>query len=200
MDQDDRGVVILLSVIAVALLLYVFTADYRAGLRSPPAAAQAAPPSAPVQRMYLRITASAATIRLGASSTSRRVVTARQDDVFTLDGREPGWYRMFVASGEYRYVSDTLAQPVATTPPLPSDPTVLQRACFADVYAQDRAQAEAEQRFPEEVAGNMDAYIDLERLLDDRYEVPVFERYHIPMAQHPALTATCAQNNWIPAR
>lgn len=72
---------------------------------------------------------------------------------------------------------------------MPSSADLRKRACHAVVRAQDRAAAEAESRHPTDFKRAM----DLERLLYDRYELPIFRQYGIPPARNGELVAECAR-------
>jgi len=146
------------------------------------------------QAKYLRVSADTAAIHVAPKLSSQVVSKARIGDVFQLGGKTGGWFEIFMFSGESRYIRESSSQATAQADPLPADEQTRKRACFEIVKAQDRAVTESHKRYPSDVMRQ----IDLERLLYDRYELPIFQKYGIAAARKGALTVQCARNNWIP--
>ena len=146
-----------------------------------------------VQAQYLRVTADTATIRVAARQDAQVVTQARKGDVFELDGTKGEWYEIFMFSGEYRYLPQSAAEPLAQSPTLPNNQATLRSACLEYVRAQDRAGSESQRRFPSAVMRR----IHLEQFLHDRYGLPVFQKYGIAPARKATLSVLCARNNWI---
>lgn len=147
-----------------------------------------APAEAPAPKAapYLLVTQEA-NILLNPNTNATVVAEARAGDVFTLNEVSGDWYEIYMFSGEPRYLHKSVAQDTTASPPLPSSANT---ACGKIVSAQDRATREAEQKFPNDFSKQ----IDYERLLMDKYEMPVFHKYALPPAQSSKLTVECAQN------
>lgn len=150
--------------------------------------------SPPLHAQFLLVTAKSATIRAAPNSGSTGVVSAHAGDIFKLEGDKDGWYQISMFGGEYRYIFHSLAQPIDTAPALPGDLDVRRRVFVELVHAQDRAVSQAQRRFPSDYSSE----IDYERLLYDRYELPILERYHVTPARYTSLIVEGAKKNWIP--
>lgn len=142
---------------------------------------------------YVSVTADAVNIRTGPSTSSVVIVKAQEGDIFELKGEDGQWYKINMFSGEYRYFHQSLAKPVGEAPALPADSSVRRRACIEVVRAQDRAAAEAQRRYPTQ----FEQQIDYERLLYDRYELPIFRRFGISPARNSKLVVECAKKGWL---
>ncbi len=142
---------------------------------------------------YIQVTGDEVNVRLLPSTSSVIITTARKGDVFKLKGRKQGWYAIAMFSGEYRYLHSSLAELTKSVPPLSSSTGVRRKACQALVRAQDRAVAEAEARYPTDFGRET----DLERLLYDRYELPIFQKYGIAPAHNSKLVVECAEKRWF---
>lgn len=149
------------------------------------------PAALPAQ--YLRVSTTA-NIRTGPSTNSEVVVQARAGDVFELEGRSGEWYEINMFSGEYRYVHSSLASPTVTLPPKPQSVSTRRQAFREIVRAQDRAVQEARRQYPDDVMRQ----IDYERLLYDRYELPIFRRHRIAPPHNVQLRIEGIRNGWIP--
>jgi Bacterial SH3 domain len=145
---------------------------------------------------YVRVKSSTANIRIGPSTSTEVVATAHNGDVFALEGQQGTWSEISMFSGEYRYIASSLLEQITGPPPLTKSADVLRQSCFGMVKAQDRADDEASARFP----ADLNAQIDFQRVLYDRYELPVFEEAGIAPALRARLSVLCARNNWIPPR
>lgn len=150
--------------------------------------------SQPAQAQFIRVTGEEVNVRTNPNTTSTVVVQAKANDVFELQGQRGEWYEIAMFSGEYRYLHGSLAVQVDHAPALPSSADVRRRACIEIVRVQDRAVAEAERRYPT----NYSRQVDLERLLYDRYELPVFHKFSISPARNSALVVECAKKRWLP--
>ena len=154
-----------------------------------PEVENATPPAeAPVPEVapYLLVTQDA-NIFLNPNTNATVVAEARVGDVFTLSDVSGDWYEIYMFSGEPRYLHQSVAQDTTASAPLPSSANT---ACREIVNAQDRATRESEQRYPNDFSQR----IDYERLLMDKYEMPIFHKYALPPAQNSKLVVECAQN------
>ena len=143
---------------------------------------------------YVRIVSDVANIRQGPNLNAAVIAQARSGDVFRFSEVRGDWYEIFIFSGEARYVHSSVSQRTNSAPPLPASADVRRRACFEIVRAQDRAVREAEARYPADYMRQ----IDYERLLYDKYELPIFHKYGLPPARNSALVLECAQKRWLP--
>jgi len=142
---------------------------------------------------FVRIKAATASIRAAPHSGSEVVARASEGQVFHANSKTSCWYEIDMFASEYRYVSVALVEPVSSPPPLPRSEATLRRACHEIVAAQDRADREAERRYPVDYKKQ----IGLQFVLYDRYELPVFLRYDIAPAHGAHLTVQCAQHHWL---
>ncbi len=128
-----------------------------------------------------------ANIFLNSNTNATVLAEARSGDVFTLSDISGDWYEIYMFSGEARYLHQSVVRDNTATPPLP---TSANKACGEIVSAQDRATREAEQRYP----NNFSTQIDYERMLMDKYELPIFHKYSLPPAENSKLVLECAKN------
>jgi hypothetical protein len=150
--------------------------------------------ASPALGQYIRVNKNGVNIRVAPSPSGALVSPANEGDVFVLKGISGEWFEVAMFSGEYRYLHSSLATRVDSVPALPAAAETRKAACFELVRAQDRAVAESQQRFPADFSSR----IDLERLLYDRYELPIFQKHGIAPAHSAKLVVECAKNNWIP--
>jgi hypothetical protein len=143
---------------------------------------------------YLRVTAKTADVRAQPNPSSTVVVQATLGDLFKLQGKEGAWFEISMFGGEYRYLHESVAEVTPSAPALPESVDTRRRAFVELVQAQDRAVAEAERRYPRDYARQ----IDYERLLYDRYELPILRRYGISPARYGELIAEGIRRNWVP--
>lgn len=143
---------------------------------------------------YVRVTSERVNVRTAPSTSSTVVVQALRGDVFELRGRSGDWHQINMFSGEWRYLHSSLATPTSQVAPMPSSEDVRRRAFVDLVRAQDRAVAESERPYPRDVMSQ----IELERILYDRYELPVFHRYGIQPPHRGTLVAEGIRKNWLP--
>ncbi len=150
---------------------------------------------------YVRITGEAVNVRTEPSTQSTVIVVAERGDVFEFEGRRGPWLEINMFSGEYRWVHESLAEVTSVAPQMPTSEATRRSAFVAVVRAQDRALAESERRFPDGTNSNIDyiiARIDYERLLYDRFELPIFRRHGIAPALRIPLNSEGIRKNWVP--
>jgi|SRR6185295_19016347 len=143
---------------------------------------------------FVRIKASSARLRVSASTKSAVVATVKQGDVFEVGERTSSWIGVVTPSTEYRYVTTSIVEEVAAPPAFPTATNRLRNACHEVVAAQDRADREAQQRYPDP---DFQRQITFQRVLYDKYELPIFEQYDIAPAHYAHLHGTCAKNRWF---
>ena len=115
-------------------------------------------------------------------------------DIFEVGERTSRWVGVVTPSSEYRYVSASLLENVGSPPPFPTSESTVRNACRAIVAAQDRADREAQERFPD---SDFRRQITYQRILYDKFEIPIFEQYGIAPAHCAHLSVTCARNRWF---
>lgn len=145
-------------------------------------------PEKPVQKIapYVLIIQDA-NIFLKPTTNSTIIAKARKGDVFKLSNVTSGWYKIYMFSGEPRYIQQSYARDTTATPPLP---TTAIKACREIISAQDRAMNESMQKYPNDFSQQ----IDYERILMDKYELQIFQKYNIPPAHKTKLNIQCAKN------
>ena len=171
----------------------------RLGVATATIIAAVAPASARAQ--YVRITGEAVNVRTQPSTQSTVIVVAERGDVFELEGRRGRWLEINMFSGEYRWVHESLAEVTSGAPQMPTSEATRRRAFVEVVRAQDRALAESERRYPDGTDARIEyitARIDYERLLYDKYELPIFRRFGIAPALRGSLTVEGIRKNWVP--
>lgn len=128
-----------------------------------------------------------ADIFINSDKNSGTVTEAKAGDVFTLNEVSGDWYEIYMFSGEPRYLKQSVANDTTESPEIPAS---VVKACQEIVNAEDQAVSDTEQEFP----NNIDKQIEHERILMDRYKMPIFQEYNIPPSHSSELTLECAQN------
>jgi hypothetical protein len=144
------------------------------------------------EAQYLHVV-STTEVRVAPQAKSEVVTLAQNGDIFELKDTKGDWFEIGMFAGEYRYIQRAHARTSTEAPPLPGEVRVRRSACVEIVKAQDKAVKESETRFP----SDFNRQIDFERLLYDRYELPIFRSYGIAPARGRALTVECAKNRWF---
>ena len=140
---------------------------------------------------YVMVTKRGVRIRTAPNTDSEIIGITRSGDVFEVYRRSPEWYAIIMFSGEDRYIHASLVRPTREPPALPPADQ-RKEACKEILRAQSRAYAEAQQRF----SRHFDRLVDHERLLIDRYELPIFQRFGIAPAHNTRLLTECVTKRW----
>lgn len=140
---------------------------------------------------YVEVITNNVNIRTGPSTGSAVVGKTRSGNVFEVYKRVGDWVGIFLMSGEPRYIYGSLVRSTATVPPLP-EPEIRKQACVEMARAQRRAKAEAQRLYPI----HLDRLVDHERLLTDRLELPIFQRFGIAPAHNATLLTECVTRKW----
>jgi len=130
-------------------------------------------------------------VRVAPTTTADIVGITENGDIFEVFRSSAEWYGIIMFSGDIRYIHASLARPVDKLPSLPST-EIRKEACIEIAKAQDRASTEAQDRF----ATHFDRMIDHERLLTDRYELPIFHYFGIAPAHNASLLTECVTKRW----
>lgn len=164
-DTRIRGVTSFLSV-AVAVLGFVLLAR-----------------NASAQDKFVQITVEETRVRTAPTSEGQFVVRAAKGDVFEWVATHDQWFEVYLSSGAARFLPDTAATLTMEVPPVPPSETERKRIAMAMVRAADRATCEALRRYPKEI----EQQITYERLLQDRYQLRVFQDHGFPAARYDSL-------------
>jgi hypothetical protein len=154
------------------------------------------------QPKYAKITADAVNIRVGPSLSSQIVSRARKGDVFELHGKEGKWYRIRLFSATLRYVSRSLAEATSFVASPPGEVSVRQSIFRALMRAEDRAEAEADRKYPLEdgrgrlIPGNVRKNIDTMWLLADGYKLQAMHRLQVQPPIHDKIIGEGIRKNW----
>jgi SH3 domain-containing protein len=143
---------------------------------------------------FVRVKASSANLRVAPNANSQVVVAVSSGAVFEIFSSSGPWVEVVGPSTASRYISASLVERVSGPPAFPDSEATLRSACREIVAAQDRADREAQQRYPDP---DFKRQIDFQRVLCDRYEVPILARYGVAPAHTAHLTGICARNRWF---
>jgi hypothetical protein len=151
---------------------------------------------------YAIITASRVNIRTAPSTSSGIVGKARKGDVFELHGKKGGWYRIRMFCPAYRYVHRSLVNPTPYVVSAPEKATTRRDIFVALVKAEDRAETEADRKYPVEdrrgrpVSGNVRKHLDYLWLLSDRYKLRVTHSYKVQPPIHDSIIQEGIKRRW----
>lgn len=140
---------------------------------------------------YIQVTKNKVRIRTAPTTEAEIIGTANKGDVFEVHERSGQWVGILMFSGEGRYIHSSLVGPIDELPALP-DADTRKQACIELARVQNQAIAEALEQF----ASHFDRMIDHERLLTDRMELPIFQRYGIAPARNSELLIECVTKKW----
>ncbi len=146
---------------------------------------------------YVRITGEAVNVRTEPSTQSTVIVVVERGYVFGFVGRQGQWLEITMFSGDSRWVHGSLAQVTTGAPQMPSSEATRRRAFVEFVRAERRSIAEADRRYS---PTQFTAQIDYQRLLYDRYALPVFRRNGIASTLRTRLIVEGIEKNWLPPR
>lgn len=151
---------------------------------------------------YIEVIGKVAGIRTGPSTSFALVAEARKGDVFELRGQEGEWYKILMFSGEWRYIYKPLAKKATYTLLLPTSVSTRRSIFTALSSAEERSQAEADQKYPmadrygRPISGNMESNIYHMRILDDRYKLEVFHQFDVQPPIYLKLIVEGVEKGW----
>jgi len=154
------------------------------------------------QTKYVRITTSRVNIRTAPSTASVIVGKARKGDVFELHGKEGKWYRIRMFTPEWRFVYRSLAEAAVYVVSGPSETSTRREIFRALIKAEDRAETEADRKYPLEdrqgrpLSRNLRKNIDYMWLLNDRYKLRVMHRFSAQPPIHENIISEGVRKNW----
>jgi hypothetical protein len=143
---------------------------------------------------YVEVTKDNVNIRSAASTRSQTLGRANQGDVFHLTGEKGSWYEIELFSGEARFVHKSLARPVSYKPQAPEDPGARQQIFQALINVAERAEKEANDRFPPEK--DLKKNLDYILLLNDRYKLELFQQNQIQAPIYRRIMIEGGQKGW----
>ncbi len=158
-------------------------------------AASAAPQQS--EDLHVVVMANQAPIYVGPSPTSARIATASKGDVFELRGEVGNWFTIAMFSGEWRYISEELVTDTAFTLILPNLESERRAVFRALVQAEDKAQIEADARYPIRDRASLDRNVDYQWLLDDRYKLDVMHRFGVQPPAYGQLVVEGLRKGWV---
>ena len=140
---------------------------------------------------YIEVMRNGVRVRAGPTTSAEIVGIVSKGNVFQFYKRSGDWIGIIMFSGDDRYIHSSLVRTTDKVPALPAA-GIRKRACTEITKAQQRASAEAQRRF----SSHFDMMIDHERLLTDRLELPIFQRYGIAPAHNNKLLTECVTKKW----
>lgn len=154
------------------------------------------------QPRYIEITADQVNIRVGPRTSSIVVSKARKGDVFELHRKEGRWYKIRMFSVDRRYVHRSFAKATPYVVSIPNQVAVRRDIFQALMRAEDRAEAEADRKYPLEdgygrpISANIEKNLDYMRLLNDRYKLRVMHRFKGQPPIHGIIITEGLKKNW----
>ncbi len=149
------------------------------------------------QEQYIRLTADHTAIRSASSATAQLVAMGRKGDVFELSSEEPGWFEVYMFSGEARFVAKSAAQVADYKRLLPKSVARRQEIFRALSRTEDRSRTDADRKYP--VASSpsaVDTNIEYMRILDDRYKLEVMHQFEVQSPIYATLVVEGVKAGW----
>ncbi len=140
-------------------------------------------------------------IRTGPGTDWVVIGRASKGDIFEVAGETGNWWIIEMFSGDHRYISKSWAAKLTQAQIVPGHAMKLdpeeerRRALCRDINsARARARGEAE----EVISGSLDAErnANLERILEDRFILEVFDIYSVQPALYSQLMDEAADKDW----
>jgi len=142
---------------------------------------------------FIQVTNSGVNIRFSPSTSSTVITQATQGNIFELVGETGDWYKILMFAGEHRYIYKTMCKKVAYSIVLPESEQTRKAVFKAVVKAEDKAQAEADKKYPTEIFKN----IDYSRILNDRYKLAVMNSYHLQPPIYYKIIVEGVKKKWL---
>jgi hypothetical protein len=124
-------------------------------------------------QVYVKVILSGVEIKFSPSSSSQTVTRAINGNIFELREEKGDWYGIIMFSGEWRYIQKSTCVKIKYGQILPKDVQFKKMVFKSIVVAEDKAQAEADVKYPTDIYKN----IDYMRILDDKYKLEVINKY-----------------------
>ena len=144
-------------------------------------------------QVYVKVIISGVEIKFSPSSSSKTIAQAINGNIFELSEEKGDWYGINMFSGEWRYLQKSNCVKIKYGQILPKDVQFKKMVFKSIVEAEDKAQAEADVRYPTDIEKN----IDLMRILVDKYKLAVFNKYKLQPPVYQELKIEGAVENWL---
>ena len=141
---------------------------------------------------YIKIIKDGVNIRSEPNTSSTIIAKGKKGAIFELVESEGKWYSISMFSGEPRYLFKTLSKKVNDAPRLPKSAKIKKKAFRELRKSEHRATNESAAKYPSDIYKQ----IDLERVLDDRYKLIIFQKYAISPARYNKLVVEGVKNGW----
>lgn len=142
---------------------------------------------------YVQIIKSSVNIRFSPTTSSSVIAQANNGNIFNLEGEKVDWYEISMFSGEYRYIYKSMCKKVNYTMNLPESEQIRKAVFKALLNAEDKAQAEADRKYPNDIFKN----IDYQRMLDDKYKLKVIDNSNLQPPIYRKLIIEGVQKKWV---
>jgi len=142
---------------------------------------------------YIQVTASSVNIRFSPSTSSTVITQAKEGNIFELVGESGDWYKILMFAGEHRCIYKTMCEKVTYSIAIPGSEQTRKAVFMELVKTEDRAQAEADRRYPTDIYKN----IDYSRLLNDRYKLAVMNKYHLQPPVYYKIIVEGVDKKWL---
>lgn len=155
------------------------------------------------ENKYVKITGKRVNLRLAPNTSCAIVATAQEGDVFELRGESREWYRISMFSREWRYVHKSLAEPTAYVISLPRESSTRRDIFRALLRAEDRAQAQADKKYPlvdkrgRPISENLEKNFEYTRLLDCRYKLKTMHKFGVDPPIYKKIVAEGVRSHWF---
>ena len=103
-------------------------------------------------------------------------------------------YEIQLFSGDSRYIHKSLARPVSYKPQAPEDLTLRQQIYEGLGKAAERAETEANERFPP--GKDLKKNLDYVRFLNDRYKLELIQQYQVQSPIYRRIAIDGGQKSW----
>jgi hypothetical protein len=141
---------------------------------------------------YIQVIKSEVNIRFSPSPSSEIITQANKGDIFTLENEKGVWFTINMFSGEYRYIHKSLCKKIEYVISLPKSEKYRKTIFLAILSAEDKAQREADQKYPNDIYKN----IDYARLLNDKYKLEVFNQFDVHSPVYSKIIVEGIKKHW----
>ena len=144
-------------------------------------------------QVYVKIILPGVDIKFSPSSSSKTITQAINGNIFELSEEKGDWYGIFMFSGELRYIQKSTCVKIKYDQNLPKDVQFKKMVFKSIVVAEDKAQAEADVKYPTDIYKN----IDYMRILVDKYKLEVLNKYKLQPPVYQELKIEGVKENWL---
>lgn len=141
---------------------------------------------------YVRVIESEVDIQLNPSSSSNVVAQAVKGNIFNLIEEKDDWYNVKMFSGEYRYIHKSMCEKIDYDLGVPESEELRKDVFLALLNVEDKAQREADKKYPNDFAKN----IDYNRALNDKFKLDVLNDYGLQPPVYLKIISEGVKKNW----